>query len=110
MAAMSDEDIHQPNDKLIFAAFRVPANTAGLLQAKLPPPVAAAMTLAQRYHQEGLQKGRQEDVLEALSIRFEQVPEGLREAVLGVADEGKLRELLRAAIRCQSLEEFARAL
>jgi hypothetical protein len=77
-----------------------------------------AMTLAQRYHQEGRQEGRQEgilkgrreDVLEALSIRFDHVPEGLREAVLAVADEDTLRELHRAAIRCESLEAFAKTL
>ncbi len=72
-----------------------------------PETRSAAMTLAQRYHQEGRQEGRQEDVLEALAIRFTQVPEGLRESVLAIADEVKLRELLRAAIRCQSIEEFA---
>jgi hypothetical protein len=77
-----------------------------------------AMTLAQRYHQEGRQEGRQEgilkgrreDVLEALSIRFDHVPEGLREAVLAVADEESLRNLLRAAIRCESVEAFAKGL
>lgn len=74
-----------------------------------------AMTLAQRYYQEGQQqgrqegllRGRQEDVLEALAIRFDGVSEGLREAVLAVSDEDRLRQLHRAAIRCASIEEFA---
>jgi hypothetical protein len=43
---MSEEDLHQPNDKLFSATFGVPANTAALLQAKLPPPVAAAVDWA----------------------------------------------------------------
>jgi hypothetical protein len=77
-----------------------------------------AMTLAQQYRQEGRQEGlekgrlegvlvsRRQDVLEALEIRFDQVPPGLREAVDAIADEEKLRALLRAAIRSATLEEF----
>jgi predicted transposase/invertase (TIGR01784 family) len=69
------------------------------------------MTLAQQYHNEGLQKGRQEGrqehVIEALEIRFERVPEGLAEAVRDIRDEALLRSLLRTAIRCASLEDFA---
>ena len=88
-------------------------------QIQEPKTRAETMTLAQQYHneglqkgrqegrQEGLQKGRQEDVIEALGIRFERVPEGLAEAVRGIQDEAHLRSLLRAAIRCESLEQFA---
>ena len=74
-----------------------------------------AMTLAQQYREEGLEKGRMEgilasrrqDVLEALEIRFGHVPPGLREAVETIADEEKLRCLHRSAIRSATLEEFA---
>ena len=46
-----------------------------------------AMSLAEQFRQEGIRKGRQEglifskqqDILEALEIRFQRVPEGLRE-------------------------------
>ncbi len=81
-----------------------------------------AMTLAQQYRQEGRQEGlergriegilasRRQDVLEALEIRFDLVPEGLRERVGAITDEGKLRVLLRTAIRCASLEEFSASL
>ncbi len=69
------------------------------------------MTLAQRYHQDGRQEGRheahQEGILDALAVRFECVPEGLKEAVLQIQDDAKLRDLHRAAIRCGTLEEFA---
>lgn len=69
------------------------------------------MTLAQQYRQEGRQEGilasRRQDVLEALEIRFARVPEGLRETVEAINDEAKLRTLHRAAIQCNSVEEFA---
>ena len=68
------------------------------------------MSLAQIYRQEGRQEGRQEDILEALELRFGVVPEGLREAVLAVAEERHLRHLLRAAIQCGTLEEFTQQL
>ncbi len=86
-----------------------------------------AMTLAQQYREEGLQKGlekglekglqkgrmegilasRRQDVLEALEIRFDRVPPGLRESIEATIDEEKLRTLHRAAILCGSLEEFS---
>jgi len=84
-----------------------------------PQTRAAAMSLAQQLRQEGrleghqegrqegLLKGRQEDILEALELRFERVPVGLAEAVRQVVDEVKLRQLLRSAIRCESIEAFA---
>ncbi len=83
-----------------------------------PQTRSNAMTLAQRYRQEGLQEGRhegrheglQQAILEALEIRFGDVPKGLGEAVEGWQDEAKLRELHRAAIRCETLEAFAGAL
>jgi predicted transposase/invertase (TIGR01784 family) len=75
-----------------------------------PQTRSTAMTLAQQYHQEGRQEGRQEDILEALELRFGRVPEGLAEAVRQVGEEKRLRELLRAAIRSESLEAFAQSL
>lgn len=79
---------------------------------------ANAMTLAQQLHQEGREEGRQEgrqeilqaNILEALEIRFEEVPAGLREAIVLVTDDLKLREMHRAAIQCVSLDEFAATL
>ncbi len=75
---------------------------------------SAAMTLAQQFRQEGRQEGLllalQEDVIEVLAIRFERVPEGLREAICEIADETHLRRLLKAAVRAASLEDFAGSL
>lgn len=85
-----------------------------------------AMTLAQRYHQEGvlrgrqegrqegqqegILRGRQEDVVEVLEVRFNRVPEGLQEVIRGIKDEVHLRRLHRVAIQCVDLESFSSAL
>ena len=77
-----------------------------------------AMTYAQKLHQQGELKGRQEgrmqalrdSVLEALEIRFATVPEGLCEEIEAIADEARLQGLLRAAIQCPDLEAFAKLL
>ena len=73
------------------------------------------MSLAEQFRQEGIRKGRKEGlilsrqqaILEALEIRFERVPEGLREEVESIADTKKLTHLLRAAITSADLETFA---
>jgi len=72
----------------------------------------------QEGHQEGRQEGRQEgliaskqqDIVEALEIRFGTVPEGLREEIELISDPSKLTSLLRAAILCADIESFAREL
>ena len=71
-------------------------------------------SLAEQFRQEGRQEGlifsKQQDILEALEIRFERVPEGLRDEIESIADTAKLQSLLRAAIRSSTLEQFAEAL
>lgn len=73
-----------------------------------------AMSLAEQFRQEGRQEGliraNQAAILEALEVRFERVPEGLREEIQSVSDLTKLQSLHRAAIRCADLESFAREL
>jgi hypothetical protein len=49
-------------------------------------------------------------VIEALEVRFDRVPEGVKEAITEVTDLKKLSALLRASIRCADLEAFAREL
>ena len=51
---------------------------------------------------------RQQDVVEALEIRFDVVPDGLREEIEHVTDSPRLHLLLRAAIRCADLESFTK--
>jgi hypothetical protein len=72
------------------------------------------MSLAEQFRQEGIRKGRQQGlvlanqaaILEALEIRFNRVPEGLREEIELIADAANLQSLLRAAIRSATLESF----
>lgn len=71
---------------------------------------ADAMTLAQQFRQEGRQEILQANIREALEIRFENVPRGLRDAIVLVTDDSKLREMHRTAIRCASLDDFAASL
>ena len=76
------------------------------------------MSTADILRQEGRQEGelrgqiiaRQQDVVEALEIRFDRVPEGLREEIERIVDSARLHALLRAAIRCADLESFAKEL
>ena len=70
----------------------------------------AAMTLAQQFRQEGRILAQQRAVIEALEIRFERVPDGLREEIGRISDSGQLHALLRAAIRCADIESFTREL
>ena len=77
------------------------------------------MTLAEQLHEEGMQQGiehgiyrgqvaaKQQDILEALEIRFQRVPEGLREEIEAITDSKKLTRLHRAAITSADLESFA---
>ena len=68
------------------------------------------MTLADQLREEGLQKGLQNAVIEALQIRFEDVPAGLAEAIRGIHDEARLHHLHKAAIQAATLETFTAAL
>ena len=82
-----------------------------------------AMSLAEQFRQEGIRKGRQEGrqeghqeglifskqqaILEALEIRFQRVPDGLREEIETIINAKKLTHLHRAAITSADLESFA---
>ena len=70
-----------------------------------------AVSLAEQFRQEGHQEGlvfsKQEAILEALEIRFQRVPEGLREEIESITDGKKLTRLHRAAITSADLESFA---
>jgi predicted transposase YdaD len=81
------------------------------------------MSLAEQFRQEGIRKGRQQGrkegrqeglifsqqqaILEALEIRFQRVPEGLREEIEAIIDTKKLTHLHRAAITNADIESFA---
>jgi hypothetical protein len=63
-----------------------------------------------RGRQEGRQEGRQGDILEALALRFQNVPGEVRTAVQAEKDTRRLKSLHRQAILCGSMEEFQRTL
>jgi predicted transposase/invertase (TIGR01784 family) len=100
-----------------------PAFRRRLKSLRNPKLSKNAMSLAEQFRQEGIRKGRQQGrqegrqeglifsqqqaILEALEIRFERVPEGLREEIESIADSKKLTHLLRAAITSADLESFA---
>jgi len=60
---------------------------------------------------EGLTEGQlqraREDVIEALEIRFKEIPYQLREAITHVNSDRKLKKLHRLAITVKSLDEFS---
>jgi hypothetical protein len=64
----------------------------------------------QKGWREGVITTRQNDVVDALEIRFGLVPDACRQAILAIRDEGRLRTLLHAAIQSGSIDDFARAL
>ena len=70
-----------------------------------------AMSLAEQFRQEGRQEGlifsKQQDILEALEIRFQRVPAGLLEEIETIIDTKKLTHLHRAAITSADIESFA---
>ena len=55
---------------------------------------------------QGQLQGRREDVVEALEIRFGEIPYSTREAIGRVRSAAKLRKLHRLAITAKSLDEF----
>jgi predicted transposase YdaD len=80
--------------------------------------MSTADILRQEGRQEGEQRGeqrgqilaKQQAVVEALEIRFDRVPDGLREEISHISDSARLHVLLRAAIRCADLESFVKDL
>jgi hypothetical protein len=85
-----------------------------------------AMTLADRFRQEGRMEGlreghlegiqegeirsRHQTLLEVLEVRFGEVTESLKETLSTVSDLDRLKFLHRAALTCADLEAFASAL
>ena len=73
-----------------------------------------AMTLAERFRQEGRQEGMQEGevhsrrqaLLDVLEARFGKVPEGLLEVLSAVSELHRLERLLKIAAVCPDLEAF----
>ena len=73
-----------------------------------------AMTLAERYHQEGQQIGQQigqqHSIVNTLEFRLGPVPTGLRDVILAETNLERLDVLLRSAVTAVTYEVFAEAL
>ncbi len=73
-----------------------------------------AMTLADRFRQEGRQEGeiqsRQQSLLELLEARFGTLPEELSEMLSSLSDLNRLKALQRTAATCPELEVFISSL
>jgi predicted transposase YdaD len=76
--------------------------------------MSAAEMLKEEGRAEGRQEGRAEgrqvlcdSVLDLLETRFQVIPARVREAVLRVEDLSQLRNLVRRAAVCASLDEFS---
>ena len=67
------------------------------------PYVTSVERLARK---EGRAEGRREDVIEALEIRFGEIPYAMREAINRVGSAKELKRLHRLAITVKSLDEF----
>jgi predicted transposase YdaD len=65
-----------------------------------------AMTLADRFRQEGEIHSRQQCLLELLEARFGAVPEGLAEMLSSISDLNRLKVLQKTAATCPELEVF----
>ncbi|NLS92146.1 MAG: Rpn family recombination-promoting nuclease/putative transposase [Planctomycetaceae bacterium] len=80
--------------------------------------VDAMSTLIERWKEEGRLEGReegrvlsrQETILEILTTRFERVPEPVSHFVRGIFDLERLARLTAAALKCDSLDQFAESL
>lgn len=74
----------------------------------------AAMNAAEQIHhaamnaaEEVIQRIRQDNILEALELRFSCVPDGLVDLIRSIQDSTKLHQLFRSAMRAESLDRFA---
>ena len=126
MRYILDRDLDKPAFRRRLKTLRNPKlskNAMSLAEQFRQEGREETRSLAEQFRQEGIRKGRQQgrqegrqeglifskqqDILEALEIRFQRVPEGLREEIETIIDAKKLTHLLRAAITSADLESFA---
>ena len=65
-------------------------NSSGTSQDLLEETNHGLPGLGQEDREEGLIFSKQQDILEAFEIRFQRVPEGLREEIEAISDSNKL--------------------
>jgi predicted transposase/invertase (TIGR01784 family) len=114
MRYILDRDLDKPAFRRRLKTLRNPKlskNAMSLAEQFRQEGREETRSLAEQFRQEGRKEGlifsKQQDILEALMIRFDRVPEGLREEIESIADSKKLTHLHRAAITSADLESFA---
>jgi hypothetical protein len=114
MRYILDRDLDKPAFRRRLKTLRNPKlskNAMSLAEQFRQEGREETRSLAEQFRQEGHQEGlifsKQQDILEALEIRFQRVPEGLREEIETIIDTKKLTHLLRGAITSADLESFA---
>ena len=114
MRYILDRDLDKPAFRRRLKTLRNPKlskNAMSLAEQFRQEGREETRSLAEQFRQEGRQEGlifsKQQDILEALEIRFQRVPEGLREEIESITDSKKLTHLHRAAITSADLESFA---
>ena len=118
MRYILDRDLDKPTFRRRLKTLRNPKlskNAMSLAEQFRQEGREETRSLAEQFRQEGIEEGhqkglifsKQQDILEALEIRFQRVPDGLREEIESIIDTKKLTHLHRAAITSADLESFA---
>jgi hypothetical protein len=117
LLAISERALEQLLRYILNADLRVPALRERIRKIHVQPLRNTTMTLAERLREEGKEEGQEDglralrtSVLRALEIRFGGYPEGIREAVEANNQISDVERLIEAAIRSNSIEEFASGL
>jgi flagellar biosynthesis/type III secretory pathway protein FliH len=118
MRYILDRDLDKPSFRRRLKTLRNPKlskNAMSLAEQFRQEGREETRSLAEQFRQEGIEEGRQKGlifskqqaIIEALEIRFQRVPGGLREEIELISDSNKLTHLHRAAITSADLESFA---
>jgi hypothetical protein len=114
MRYILDRDLDKPAFRRKLQTLRNPKlskNAMSLAEQFRQEGREETRSLAEQFRQEGRQEGlifsQHQAIVEALEIRFQRVPEGLREEIEAITDSKKLTHLHRAAITSADLESFA---
>lgn len=80
----------------------------------MPDITSIELNAKEKGRQEGLEQGREEglrqSIVSARLVRFERVPDGVRDAMERASDLEVLAPLFEAAIRAESLKQFQQSL
>lgn len=75
-------------------------------ETRMPYITSIERNAIEKGREEGREQGLRQAIVSALLVRFECVPDGVRDAIERVSDLEALTRLLETAIRAESMEEF----